>query len=97
VADPCVKCGATIFAGAESCSSCNTPVHRATVEERARARRGPKLAAALTLMLLGVAVIAFGLLMGGGRRYVYGSRSTIYFFGFGAACIAAGAATYRDL
>jgi hypothetical protein len=95
MADPCAKCGATIFAGAQSCSNCNAPVTRATVEERARAQRGPKLAAALTLVVLGVAVIAFGLVMGGGQRFA--SRSMIYFLGFGVACIGAGFTMYRDL
>ncbi len=61
--DPCHSCGASIFAGAFECAVCKAPVKQLTAEERAARNRGPKLAAAITIMAIGGLIVLAGLIM----------------------------------
>jgi len=93
--DPCASCGATMPFDADACPVCSASVRRLTPEERARRNRGPKLAAVVTLVGLGVVVLFAEAAMMTVRAG--GSRGDFYMVALGVALIGAGSATWRDL
>ncbi|HZV01269.1 MAG TPA: hypothetical protein VFF73_31445 [Planctomycetota bacterium] len=97
--DPCGKCGATILAGSETCRVCGAPVLRQTSTERAEARRGPRIAAAISLAALGaLLVVAAIAVFGADAGYAGYRRVRVPFalIALGLGCFGAAARTFLD-
>jgi hypothetical protein len=95
VPDPCARCGATLPFDSQACPACQEPVHRLTAAEREKQRHGPRIAAVVTLVGIGVLVIFadVALVLAGGHFH----RLHFYSLGLGLAFVGAGLATFRDL